>query len=52
MPISFKPGDDLMEEQFVNVQALYERGLWEAGDFKQTSGRVKQKYDSKAGQWG
>ena len=50
--ISFKPGDDLMEKQFVNVQALYEWGLWEAGDFKQTVGRVMQKYDSKTGRWG
>ena len=50
--ISFKPGDDLMEKQFVNVQALYEWGLLEAGDFKQTGGRVRQKYDFKKGQWG
>ena len=49
--ISYTPGDTIMEEKFARVQELYEWGMWESQEFKQTGGRVRQHYDPKSGRW-
>eukprot|EP00969_Alexandrium_andersonii_P167928 7424331-Alexandrium_andersonii.AAC.1 len=50
--LSYAPGDELMTSKHEEVQGLYEWGLWESGDFMQTGGRVRQRYDSRSGRWG
>ena len=50
--ISYMPGDTIMKEKFGQVRELYEWGMWESQEFKQTGGRVRQHYDTKTGPWG
>ena len=50
--IAYDPKSDAGVAAFEELEALYEWGLWETGEFVQCGVRTRQKYDQKTGRWG
>ena len=50
--IAYDPNSDAGVAAFNELEALYEWGLWETGEFVQCGVRIRQKYDQKTGRWG